>query len=408
MERAERTRRAPAACDDELRCVLSLGCALLSYGLPAHRVAEAVVRLSRGFGHACTVFTLPTFLSITLTDERGQRSYQAHVEASTIDLSRLDALHAIVGGVERGEVDRLQADRLVRTTLATSRPRPLELAAVTLVAAGGTWALSGSTSDAALAGGLGLLVGGGLWLSHARPALARVLPVLCAILTTMIATELARRQLFAYPLLAVFSALFVFVPGLALTQSMTELATGHLVSGTARMVGAVTVFLQLGLGILLGARLAGLATVSSAQLGNVALGAATSGSALLALGFALLFAVRPRDALSTAAISALAFGVCRLAGAWLGPEPGALLAAAAVGLSGHAFARRYDRPSSVLSLPGMAMLVPGSLGLLSVSAAVLQEPGRALAVGVQMAMTLVSLSTGVLLAAAVLPPRSEL
>ncbi|HEX5659067.1 MAG TPA: threonine/serine exporter family protein, partial [Polyangiales bacterium] len=94
----------PSAREQELRCILKLGCALLSYGLPAHRVGEAVTRLARGFGHACTVFALPTFLLLTVSDERGQRSHQAHVEASTIELARLDALHTIVGRVERGEL----------------------------------------------------------------------------------------------------------------------------------------------------------------------------------------------------------------------------------------------------------------------------------------------------------------
>jgi uncharacterized membrane protein YjjB (DUF3815 family) len=54
------------------------------------------------------------------------------------------------------------------------------------------------------------------------------------------------------------------------------------------------------------------------------------------------------------------------------------------------------------------MLVPGSLGLLSVSVAALHDPTRAFDIGFQMMMVVVALSTGILLSAAALPPRSAL
>lgn len=394
----------------EVRCILALASSLLSYGLPAHRVSEAVLRLSRAFGRVVTVFTLPTYLSVTLHDPSGHQSHAVHAQPSTIDLARLDTLHRLVARLEARELTAGEAEQLVQT--ATSAPRRYaritELLAVTLVASGGTLALGGSFGDALAGALLGAQVGGLLWIGCIFPSLMRVLPVIAAALTMLCSSLLAGEGMLSHPLLAAFAALFVFVPGLSLTQSMTELATGHLVSGTARMMGALTVFLQLALGMLFGARVAAFRHVTVEALPPSRLEMAVLGAAILALGFAILFSVRYQDALATFFVSALAFATGRLSGAWLGAEIGALLSAFAVGLCSHAFARHYDRPSSVLALPGMAMLVPGSLGMLSISAAMLHFPARAFGLGFQMIMVMVSLSTGVLLAAAALPPRTEL
>ena len=75
--------------------LLSLAAALLGYGLPAHRVEEAVARLSRAFGRSCTVFGLPTALTLTLYGASGSDSYTVRAEQGATDLSRLDALHHV-------------------------------------------------------------------------------------------------------------------------------------------------------------------------------------------------------------------------------------------------------------------------------------------------------------------------
>ena len=55
------------------------------------------------------------------------------------------------------------------------------------------------------------------------------------------------------------AGLIVLVPGLTLTTAMTELATRDLVSGTARLMGAVLIFLEIGFGVALGWQLTRLA-----------------------------------------------------------------------------------------------------------------------------------------------------
>ncbi len=401
---------APPPNDPYMRCILVLGTALLSYGLPAHRVEECLMRLARAFRREISVFGLPTAAIVTAHDARPAGMFIARAEPGAIDLSRLDALHNLVAQVERGEIDAAQAERRVAEILHGARryPRTLDLASVALVAFGGALMLGTNGADALWAGALGLVVAAVLWISATRSALSRVVPVLCTVFVTFASCLLARAGVVTHPLVISLSALFVLLPGLTLTLAMTELATGHIVSGAARSMLALTVFLQLGFGVLLGLRLGRLEQVMLSPIETAPLGIASFGALLLAVGFAILIVVRVRDALLTLLVSAVAFFTCRVFSTLLGVEIGVLLASTAVGLCSHTFARYRDRPSSTLTLPGVLMLVPGSLGLIAVSAAALHDPARAFDVGFQMLMIVIALSTGLLISTAAVPPRTAM
>jgi uncharacterized membrane protein YjjP (DUF1212 family) len=400
----------PGPQDPALRCILVLGSALLSYGLPAHRVEESVLRLARAFGRHVSVFGLPTAAIVTSYSAEAPFMYTVRAEPGAIDLSRLDALHQLIARIERGELDAGMAEGQARAILEGPRryPRVLDLPAVALVAFGGALMLGTSARDALWSACLGSLLALLMHLSTQHLALARMLPVLGTVLITFLSCLLAHAGAVAHPLLIAFAAFFVLLPGLTLTLAMTELATGHIVSGAARSMGAAAVFLQLGFGVLLGVRLGSIDQLAVRALEPASLGIASLGGFLLALGFGVLLVIRVRDALLTLLVSALAFFTCRLAGASLGAEIGTLLAATAVGVFSHTFARYRDRPASTLTLPGVVMLVPGSLGMLAVSAAALHDPSRALDIGFQMLMIVIALSTGILVATAAVPPRTTM
>ena len=91
----------------------------------------------------------------------------------------------------------------------------------------------------------------------------------------------------------------------------------------------------------------------------------------------------------------------------LGPEGGACLGALAVGLVANGFARTFNRPAALVEVPGIMILVPGSLGLRSLTALLSQDVVTGIEVGVSMMMTAVALVFGALLANGLIPPRGQ-
>jgi uncharacterized membrane protein YjjB (DUF3815 family) len=85
-----------------------------------------------------------------------------------------------------------------------------------------------------------------------------------------------------------------------------------------------------------------------------------------------------------------------------------LAAAFSVGAAGNLYARRLGRPAAVPVVPGILMLVPGSLGVRSVATLL----ARDVISGVELATTLLTLAgalaAGLLIANLVIPPRKLL
>src|SRR5690606_19490125 len=87
-----------------------------------------------------------------------------------------------------------------------------------------------------------------VWASVKRPRLSEALELIAGLVATLIAACVAG---FFLPLslnTVVVAALIVLMPGLTLTNAISELASQQLVTGTARFAGAVAVLLKLGFG----------------------------------------------------------------------------------------------------------------------------------------------------------------
>ncbi len=399
-----------ASLPSETRCILALASELLSYGLPVHRVEESIVRLARAFGQRATVMGFPTSLSVSLHGLGGSSMHVVRAEPGVVHLARLDALHRLVGRVERGELDASATLDEIRAIVRNVHPRTRarELLCAGLVGAGGVPLLGGGLVDAACAAGLAVGVGMLALFASLHPSITRVTPVIAAAAVTLASAALAHAGVVPHPFVVTLASLLVLLPGLTLTLATVELATGHLVCGTARLVGAATTFMQLGFGTLLGVRLGALAALTPVPRLSLPVWFEGAGAFVLALGFSGLLSVRRQDALATGAVSAFAWGASRALVSWQGPEIAILLAATGVGVISNLYARSCDRPSSILLVPGMVMLVPGSLGMASISSALLHNSMHALATLVHLLTLTMALSTGVLVAAAIVPPRTEL
>ncbi len=84
------------------------------------------------------------------------------------------------------------------------------------------------------------------------------------------------------------------------------------------------------------------------------------------------------------------------------------LGALALGVGSNVFSRLMDRPSLVTIVPGVMLLVPGSVGYRSLESMMAQDVVAGLATAFSMFVVLVGLSAGILLSNALVPPRRGL
>ena len=209
------------------------------------------------------------------------------------------------------------------------------------------------------------------------------------------------------PFIVTLSGIIVLIPGLTLTIAMNELAHRHLVSGTARLTGALITFLQIGLGGATGWAIAEalFGTLSPGEPVPLPPTAVLVAAPLAAAAFTVLFRARPADFGWILLGCSVAYGTTRFASAALGPEIGAALGAWGLGTLSNLLARWRGKPSSITLVPGLLMLVPGSFGFRSLQALVQHDVLAGVETGFSMVLIAMSLVTGLFLSNLTVAPR---
>ena len=357
-------------------------------------------------------FTQPTSIFAAFGPLESQRTYLLRVEPGEVHLDRLAQVQDVVAGVLSGTLSPTAAAGRIEAIAASPSPYALGLVPV-------AFALSGAASSRFLGGGgrevvaaaiVGFVIGGLSLVAERRRALRRVFEPFAAFAATVIAGLLIL-VLGPYSIfIASLAGMIVLLPGLTLTTAMTELSSRHLAAGTARLSGAVMVFLSIGFGVALGGtldqRLFGLPSAGAA----VALPRWTELLALAVAPLSLMVLLRAprREAPWIMATCVLAFFGGRLGAATLGPELGLFLGSLTAAVVSNAYARGLRRPAAVTLVPALLLLVPGSVGFRSL-ALLLQ---RDVVIGVEQAFRMVlmlsALVAGLLVANVLLPETTSL
>jgi uncharacterized membrane protein YjjP (DUF1212 family) len=401
-----------SAAPDPSHWVMRLGRALHAAGSPSHRVEEGMELAARRLGIRGQYFSTPTALFASFGQGEAQRTFLERVAPADVDLERLSDLDELLAALADRRIDLPEASRrLDRLAEAPARYGAHAMTlAFGLVSAAAAYFFRGGWPEIAAAGVLGLGIGLLSRLAARGPATARVFEPVAATLAAAATTAVAA----AYGGLSVFvvvlSGLIVLVPGFTLTVSMTELATRHLVAGSARFAGAGATFFGLAFGVAVGTTVAEALVGAPPPLDPIAAPDWVRWPALgvAAVGLTILFRARPRDGGWVFAAGLLATEGVRLGGLLLGPQLAAFLGALLVGAAGNLLARLLRRPAALLQVPGLLLLVPGSLGFRSLSSLLHRDVLSGVHTAFEMTLVAIALTTGLLLAGVVVPPRRAL
>ncbi|MFN0109258.1 MAG: threonine/serine exporter family protein, partial [Blastocatellia bacterium] len=193
------------------------------------------------------------------------------------------------------------------------------------------------------------------------------------------------------------------------TVAMIELSTQNLSSGTARLSGAFVVFLGIGLGVAIGDSISQTAFGDPQIARAVQLPGWTELVALLAmpLAFTVLLRARWQDAIWIVIAGVLAVGGSKLGGMLLG-SLGVFLGALTVGIASSWYSRLLDHPAIITQVPGILLLVPGSVGFRGLAALLDRQIVSGVDTTFKMILTAMALVAGTLIANIVVPSRREL
>lgn len=401
-----------ATADARIVFMVKLGQALHRYGVPAYRLEQGMSLVAQRFGIQGSFFVTPTgiFAAFGLPEEH--RTSLIRIEATEVNLEKQAQLDELVNRVIHGTASIAEGTQAIDRIVAAPSPYSSALSTICFALASGAAArfLGGGWREILVTTCIGTLVGILALLMSRWKEANRIFEPTAAINASALVMVAAR---FFHPFsiyLTTLASLIVLLPGLTLTVAMRELATRHLVSGTARLTGAVLIFFQLGFGVALGSQINRLLPPVSFSAAPVPLPAWTLWMALLTapLAFTVLFNARGRDVGWIMLACLLSFYGARAGAYLLGPELGVCVGAILMGAGSNLYSRWLKRPSAITTVPGLMMLVPGSIGFGSLAKFIEKDVVSGLTTAFSVALIAVALVTGLLIANVIVPPRKTL
>jgi uncharacterized membrane protein YjjP (DUF1212 family) len=385
-------------------------------GVPAHQFERMLTALADKLGFNCQALSSPTsiFLSFQYQgDEDDKRPIPMQLDRMNppeINLGNTAELYDIGNGLLEGEITTGQA----YLTLKNWQPQhlyPVWLQIICWGLIGGAVAVMLSASwpgiaAAAVSGGLT-----GLLVTQSGAALREGgMEAIAALFSTFLVFALNRLVPGLDVFVIIMSSLIVLIPGLSLTIAVTELSTDHLASGSARLAGALVTLLKLALGVLIGTVVVGWfgwlpEPASAAHLSSPPDWFRWPALLASAFSFGVLFSVRRKEFHIAVLAAVLSYLISRVGVAVGGLEFGVLLASMAIAILANLYGRIFKQTGTLIRVPGVILLVPGTIGYHGATALLLEGGANLTETGLLALRLLIALVGGLLFGNTLLPPR---
>ncbi|GGI81020.1 threonine/serine ThrE exporter family protein [Shewanella gelidii] len=399
---------------EKRRFIIRLGKALHKFGTPAYRL-EAHLKAVSDFLEIDGYFLIsPTAMTFVLQhDEDQQHNHVARVKPGELDLGSLARTDELVEELVSGK--RSLTEALNRLEEIANKPAPYSTWSTFLsfgTTAGAFAMLMGiGWNNVLWSTLLGLMVFGLVYRAEHSKRLTETLEPLSAILCAIVACGIAQFDPSINIPVVILSGIIVFIPGLALTLGLSELAARDLISGTARIMDAMMSLFKLYfgaiLGMVLGRALFGETTyVEPALIPQWAIWLAVP---ILSMTLVVIFKARPQDSPWGILAGIVAFFSSLLAARYFDPSIGIFFGALAVGIYANLFSRWMKAPASIALLQGLVILVPGSKAYIGLNVLIVGETMLNQShIGAQVFLIFMSLVAGLIFANVVVPPKKTL
>jgi len=398
--------------------VVELAGHLHTYGTTAQRLEATIISLAERLGVVCEPWCNPTGMILTFSDpERppgeSDISRVIRVPPGELHLGKLCEVDQIAEEVVAGRLGLSDGYAALRALerKPTRRNQALNALAYGLAGAGISGLMRLPWLEISVSGVIGLLVGALFLFTKTRAALKEAGDALIA---AAAATAAALVAALVVPLnlsIVIIASLIALMPGLALTNAFSELTSQHLVSGTARISGAVSTLLKLTIGVMVALTTLQVIGIEPQLRAGNAQQEWVEWAAVpcAALAFAALFQAKARDYPKVMLAAMAGYLIARVAGMAWGNAAGVFLSALVATVAGNGYARLKGRPGALIRVPGIIMLVPGSISMRSLLSSV---QANNIAAGQDAAIlvlyTLMALIAGLLIGNLVLPARRNL
>ena len=392
--------------------LLAIGRAYHQAGIPADTLEEIMHTVAISLGIELQVNALPTSLTVAVGPGTEQRLVILRLEPGRLHLRKLALLNVVYRRLLTREID-VESTLLEIASIDANvgLPWPLmTIGAYALLSLGASILLGGGAREMQVSTLTGLAIGIIGSLADRFDAVSRMFEVLAAFVATLVVAAYER---FVGPValyIAIIAGVVQLLPGFTLTTALHELANRHLVAGTARLGAVLVTLLSLGCGFSLALAIIGTGmlpepTFSPVRSPGVFL---LPAGVIMASAIAIILRARAQDFGWVCASCVVAIATSRIFGALPGHQVAAFGSAFIVGVLTNLSARYLRIPQAVMLIPGILVLVPGSLSYESIIYIFQTDISNGVSVAVDAVLASILIVAGTLLSQLLVRPLPRL
>ena len=393
-----------------LECLRKIGKGLIASGTSVGVVENTLTEIALAYDVNCEIMALPNYIMIKLGQSTQGRVDFAVQQLTTLQLDQVSEIVELIDRVRQKQIPLAEAAQQMDRILAKI-PRfnsVMIILGYLLSCIGLTMLFRPEPRSILITGAMGILVGLMVMWSRKQPRFNLLLPVFAAIVVSTLIFFLTRLGFIYGSANLLIAPLITFLPGAVLTTGMIELASMHILSGSARLIYGATILLLLFFGISAGFYFSGLASYEVYAYEAVVFPwwAPLLGTLLFGVGTFIRLSGANRDLLWMLLVLYIAMLGQFFGERYLNSYFGAFLGATLMTLGSEIIARSPRRtPALVSQTLAFWFLVPGARGLLSVTS-ILSEDLQSAAIGLgEMVILIISIALGVLLGTLIISPH---
>jgi uncharacterized membrane protein YjjP (DUF1212 family) len=401
--------------DEAWHFILKVGLAAHKYGSTSTRLEYFLSSLSKRMGYQGVFKSTPVEIMFGLreTSDSPQRVEVMATPPPTIDLDKLARLGELLNEIKEGSLS--VSDAYDRIDQIDQVPPPwgkfASLLGYVFTGLGLAPLLGAGWTDTFVATVFSILVYGLVLLSARMGAITMSwMPLSTALITGFLATLVKYWVPDLNLVLVILSAVAIILPGYSISLGAGELVAQHVLSGVSNLMsGLITLIKQIA-GAIIGISIASLFVTTAAtepetpvnQMWVMLL------FPLLLVGLGLAFQVSRRDFPWSVLLSGIAFlgvlGGTSLMDSNLGNLLGTIIAVVLANL----WSRKTGRPTSIVLIPAIVMLVSGTIGFRGLAAMAEGELLLGVQQFLQMFIVAITILAGILIGFTIVRPEPNL
>jgi uncharacterized membrane protein YjjP (DUF1212 family) len=395
--------------------IIKLGTAVHVYGPSAARLETYLNRVIEVLGYDGVFRSSPS--EITFAFSKGgqwwQRTHIASVPVGGYNMAKLAHVGELVENLVSGELTITEASDRLDEIDAMPSPWGILTYALSFVLVGVGFAglTQGNLWDVLVSGLLSLAVYtivvisdkvGGRF-ADALPFVSAYFAGVCAAGVNIFVPEINHT-------LVTLSAIVILIPGFMVSAVIIEIVENHVVVGSARLVAGLVYLIKQFTGAWLGIATVGIFWTSENSVNILSASGDKTGIYItfLFIGLCIAYQTLLRDFIWVLASCAFSYGVVIVSSNLLSADLGTLFGAIAAGLFANLWVRATGRPTSIVLIPAITVLVSGSIGfrgMMVVAAGQAEQGGDQIT---QMFVVALAISAGLLVSNTILRPKITL